>query len=233
MANFTLQFGAGAGYAANDPVSSAELNAVDAEIVKCANFSDGSAHAPLADIELTGPNGIQLKAGLKLKYAARTVNRTQPMIWRQYSGTWALTGSNCAENQVAGIAFFELPTLAHGATLDAIQYRYIGGAGHANDPVDAGAAIIMPTSTLNRIDLSGVVTGIDTVSDLVVTRAQYEAVHQIIHGPGLAHTIDLINYRYYLTFSSEYGNGGSPDYVAGAQVKNVQASCILTTQPEY
>jgi hypothetical protein len=213
-----------AGWAANEIYTATQANTLDIDHTKAPNFDDGSAHTPAADIEITGPNGIELQGTLQLKYASQTTTRAQPLHMMGGNSAGWIFSSASLSNQVAGAQTnIPLTDLSEGNALKTITLRFEGFTGHPNDPVVLG----MPKFGLWKKDTNGTETqiGVDEV-DAVTDQTLYQAAHDISM-TDIGETIDLQNYSYFLKLFGESG----ANYQQDGQVHQIICVHTVTTQP--
>jgi len=227
-----------AGWAANEIYTATQANTLDIDHTKAPNFDDGSAHAPAADIEITGPNGLELQGNLRLKYASRQIVRSQPLIVGQLGGVgtefyWASNRIYIGQATTGSSLSWSLTDIPDGAILDSVRMSMTGAAGHSNDPVTGGGTpIVMPVLTVVRQPLTGasatevLISG--SISNPTTGKAAYEAFHSW-SVTGIAHTIDRTANRYFAVLEGESGAG----FLANAFFYGLTTTCTMTEQPEY
>lgn len=223
MANFPLRLGGGAGAPLNSLVSSAEHNSIDADHVKAANFSDGSAHVMAADVELTGPGTIKLMGTSQLEYASRAGYRNVPLVGN-IGANFSYNTFRVVQIATGGLVYIPLDYLPHGQELDAVTVRWKGEALHIGaDPPN----ITYPVMYVVYVDLDGTSNTFGPVTDTSASTAIYEAPHNITV-PNIGHTINRFAYRYFVQLSGE----GGVEFQAGAQLLAIYYKAFVTSQAE-
>jgi len=227
-----------AGWAANEIYTATQANTLDIDHTKAPNFDDGSAHAPAADIEITGPNGLELQGNLRLKYASRSITRAQPLMAQDLGPgpdyAWTF-GDRAILNQTAAgdgdDITITLDNLPDGQVLTAVEIIIKPFAGHSITPVDNPGGVVppllyvyrQPIATEPAVSLGGPVTTTELASPAV-----YEALHGF-SVTGIAHTIDTENNTYYAVFVGE----GGTDFIPGLRIYGIRTVCTVTDQSEY
>jgi hypothetical protein len=176
-----------------------------------------------------GDAGIALAAGNRVGIQSRRVTRQMSLAGSTESANWAIdSGTFAWENSATGgTVWFALERLPDGGSLESVTLWWIGGAGHASDPVNA-TALTMPALEAFEVDQSGARTSLGSVSDGTVVKADYEVAHAITVA-GLATTIDLTTKRYGLELTGELGG----EYVANARAHSLSVVCIVNEYAEW
>lgn len=228
MANFDRVNPTGWGFKAD--LTSAELNQLDIDHAKAINGDDGSSHTPASKI-IIGGAGLELSAPLTVQLGSRSVTRAQSMSGAApIAGTWTIGNGGVWTNIATAGAVLVVPLdrLPNGAVLQEVHVQFQGVAGHTNDPVNSGGALIMPTVELHETSLTdGSTTLVATVNDTVVAKAQYEANH-VISLTGLAKTIAHDGHHYAVSIIAESG----ADYIAGAIAWGLKTVADVTAMDE-
>lgn len=205
------------------------------ELPKAIDGVGGGVYTPTAPIDIDGANGIRVLASHNYRLGSRAVIRQQTLDGGpDVEANWVRVGSGYGiwSNLVA-LKILSIPLdLPHGQVLDSLHIRFTGGAGHP-DPVDAGAGLTWPTARIYRIDSSGAGNAVSALftCDGFPAKADYESYQTYEGGvlAALAHTIDRINFRYVLIFTSE----GGANFQAGGSICQVYPIVTCTNLSEY
>ena len=214
-----------AGWAFNNPMSSAEANQLDIDHTHAPNFDLGSAHTPAADIELTGPHSIKLMGSQKFLYASRSVERVFSFKGALLSANFTAGGSDVITQGIAGSGWeIDMEEMPMDGILQAVSIRVDGAPGHTAVNITATP----PKLSIYKVDVEGATTLLGaTKTDTSVTLT-YEAPHWLTVN-GIAHTIDRRIYRYLLVIDGEVGG----DWQAGCAFTAFKTYCDITKQSEY
>jgi hypothetical protein len=219
MSNFPRQWPTG--IAAGAPPGRDKLVALDENLVKAPNFSEGSTHVCSNPIYLDGEfhctalhggaGDIEFAAGKWPKLTERTVAQELSLSQLFASGwaTDAITGIWENTSAVGGNQLrFHLPRVA-GGTLQNVYVRLAGsGAGSSHVALPQ----FMPTvAVVSQLD--GVVTALSSATDASASVAAYNAAHTI--GVTVNYeNLGLLNERLFLAIAGGSGTGAVANALA-------------------
>lgn len=216
---------AGVGYAFGEILPSSDMTTIATNQPKCVDGAAGGAYNPTTTITLGG-QGLTLAGTANVKLTSRSIVRSQPMAVIDFGSNFTQVTTGILTNTpAAGSVGVELTRLANGQTLDNVSVRYKGAAGHGAFP--GGAPAVMPLVTVYKLDQDGTSTSLGSQSDTSPTAGAFEAYHTISVA-GLAHVIDLTQYRYEVVIASESG----ANYIAAATCARINTSCTVTAYAE-
>lgn len=211
----------GAGYIFGQSLPAAHMTTIATNQPKAVDGNGGGTWTPSAPIILNGTSALQL--GGKLKYTARTVIRTQPLVVaaRTSLNNWQWSpapsiGYDWFHANTLGSTFqHELTNIAHNSALTSIEARFKGPTHGASWPVGQLASF-----RLFSIDAAGSPTGIGAAVIDPSNQAVYESAHTITFASGTGHVFDTINNRYIVLVTAEAG--------ANALIGSIYYGCAVT-----
>jgi hypothetical protein len=173
-----------AGWVFPDPITAAQINALDIQMASALDGDAGGSSAPSADIKLPGPNGIEWGDGRWPKLTTRTVYRVMSMNRYQevLTGAGSLPWTHDAgwvwkQATVDGAApeaiLFSADNLVVGGQLRVVRIWVRGAAGHVAMPT------IKPIVTVYKLEMDGTSTTLGAATDGTSGPAGYEAIHTI------------------------------------------------------
>ena len=225
----------GVPYTVGEKVLYTEANLIRSGIVNSIDGSAGGSYSPSTAVTIAGSNGLIIGgtgSAARLRYVSRDIQRVIPQPaysrdttnWAAADDTalpWFATLTSTSGHRL----WWPLHTLPNGATLSELVLRFKGATGGT---VPATA----PKMTLYKhpTDGSAPSTVFATVTDptVAISNAAYVVDHDISK-TGIAHTIDLRTYSYWLVIESPGGGGTSTT----AYAKSVLVTCTITDQSEW
>lgn len=223
----------GTPYTVGEKVLYTEANLIRTGIVNSIDGSGGGSYSPSTAITIAGSNGLIIGgsgAGNRLRYVSRDVQRVIPQPaysrnvadWAPADDTtspWFETLGTTASRRL----WWPIHPLPNGAVMSELVVRFKGSTGGT-------LPATMPKMTLYKhpTDGSATSTVFATITDSTASNAAYIVDHDISK-TGIAHTIDLRSYAYWLVIESPGGGGTA----ATAYVKSVLVTCTITDQSEW
>lgn len=244
MANFTRV--KPSGWALNEALTSAQMNALDIDHTKAPNADDGSTHTPAAPIIINGQGievggasgGITLTettgAPSRVQLTSRNVVRNQSLAGMPDGASftdWGFGGGGFdpawKQLTIPGAAvplFLFLDNLADGNELDEVIVSIEPGTGHGGLPAT------LPQITLQSIEQSTNV--VNTHGSAAVDPSASVGAYELVHDITLVLTpllIDLANRRYFIKYEGEAGANS----VVNKIVRNLRTDHDMVTVPEH
>lgn len=207
-----------AGWVFPDPITAAQINALDIALQSALDGANGGSYAPSADIELPGPNGIEWGAGRWPKLTTRTVYRVMSMNRYQevlVSGSSWIHGAGWVWEQATVLdsppeaILFSADNLVSGGQLRAVKIWLKGAAGHGGMPT------VKPVVTVYKLEMDGTSTTLGTTTDPSSLLVGYEAIHEIDVGFLADTAIDEASGTRYIV---KVGGEGGTNKLAGLQI---------------
>lgn len=224
----TLPLVNAATWAPRDRITAQQMNTMQTYITRAVDGVNGGDFSPGTTIGVSGA-GITLKAGGRLLYNSRSIDRVVDDTNATSSGQWVLTYITGVSDQwrhgsatVVGNVQFRLnEALADGQVLSSVTVRYKGAT-------SGTLPSTMPIVKVWRIDRDGVETQLgSTQVDTSANNAAYTAAHNIVVS-GLAHTVDKASYKYFC----EVQGGASGGSAIGSVIYRVLTTETITSQAE-
>lgn len=212
-----------AGWVFPDPITAAQINALDIQMANALDGAGGGSYSPSADIKLPGPNSIEWGATRWPKLTTRTVyrvmsmNRYQEILtgttsqpWKHGAGwVWEQATVDGGAGEAPEAILFSADNLVSGGQLRAVRMWLKGAAGHGGMPT------VKPKVTVYKLEMDGTSTTLGTTTDPSSNTTGYQAIHEVTVGFLAEPPIDESTGTRYIVKVD--GEGGSND-VAGLQI---------------